>query len=159
MACYARCGITILGVGYCLFEHGLPEPPADKRIAPHFFCIRVVRSVDQEFKLNMTTEEIRQFAYDVLYENYPTKMNAKHIANCIQTRYGLPVSALKVHRALRHFARSSKSFSIFPSFFPQKITYSVYPDEPFTSAIKTQGEVKKIDLTPINFSLEQIAKK
>ena len=26
------------GVEYCLFEHGLPEPLPDKRIAPHFFC-------------------------------------------------------------------------------------------------------------------------
>ena len=30
-------GIFILGVEYCLFGHGLPEPPADKRNAPHFF--------------------------------------------------------------------------------------------------------------------------
>ena len=32
-------GITILGVEYCLFEHGLPEPLPDKRNAPHFLCI------------------------------------------------------------------------------------------------------------------------
>lgn len=38
MACFAHRGITILGVEYCLFGHGLPEPPADKRLTPHFFC-------------------------------------------------------------------------------------------------------------------------
>ena len=27
------------GVGYCLFEHGLPEPLPDKRIAPHFLFV------------------------------------------------------------------------------------------------------------------------
>ena len=31
-------GIAILGVEYCLFDYGLPEPPADKRRTPHFFC-------------------------------------------------------------------------------------------------------------------------
>lgn len=38
MARFARRGITILGVEYCLFDCGLPEPPADKRRTPHFFC-------------------------------------------------------------------------------------------------------------------------
>ena len=30
-------GVTILGVEYCLFDRGLPEPLPDKRDAPHFF--------------------------------------------------------------------------------------------------------------------------
>lgn len=38
MARFARRGITILGVEYCLFDCGLPDPPADKRRTPHFFC-------------------------------------------------------------------------------------------------------------------------
>lgn len=32
-------GITILGVEYCLFDRGLPEPLPDKRRTPHFFCV------------------------------------------------------------------------------------------------------------------------
>ena len=31
------------GVGYCLFEHGLPEPLPDKRIAPHFLFVFMYR--------------------------------------------------------------------------------------------------------------------
>ena len=30
-------GVTILGVEYCLFDRGLPEPLPDKRVTPHFF--------------------------------------------------------------------------------------------------------------------------
>ena len=30
---HTRCGVL------CLFDTGFPEPPADKRIAPHFLCL------------------------------------------------------------------------------------------------------------------------
>ena len=50
MARFARRGITILGVEYCLFDCGLPEPPADKRRTPHFFCADYLTVLAQRHK-------------------------------------------------------------------------------------------------------------
>jgi len=44
------------GVEHCLFEHGLPEPPADKRKVLHtFFCITPLGAKEQiRPKMNIT---------------------------------------------------------------------------------------------------------
>ena len=50
MARFARRGNTILGVEYCLFDCGLPEPPADKRRTPHFLCAGYLTALAQRHK-------------------------------------------------------------------------------------------------------------
>lgn len=72
---------------------------------------------------------IRSYAYQVLLSNYPKKMSASEIAHEINTLFQLDVSRKQVHNALRVFARKDKHFGVFPSFFPFRIRYSVYPFE------------------------------
>ncbi len=82
----------------------------------------------------MTATDLRQYAYYVLRNNYPTKFSAGEIAREINIRYGLKISRRQVHHALREFSRSNKHFSIFSSFFPRRIRYSVYLlDNPFNA--------------------------
>lgn len=38
MAIYALLAYSIQVWGVVYLTQGIPEPPADKRIAPHFFC-------------------------------------------------------------------------------------------------------------------------
>lgn len=107
----------------------------------------------------MTKELIRNHAYWVLRDNPQIKMNASEIARAINKDYGIRVSRWQVHSALRSFARSNKHFSIFPSFFPPRISYSVYIlDEPFTPEIPKR-DVKVIPLVSLPFDLIQVINK
>lgn len=77
----------------------------------------------------MSANEIRQLAFSVLLYRFPQKLSAREIADTICLDYGIEVSRRQVHSALRDFARSNKHFAIFPSFFPYRLSYSVYPFE------------------------------
>ena len=77
----------------------------------------------------MSANEIRQIAFSVLLYRFPQKLSAREIADAICLDYCFEVSRQQVHSALRVFARSNKHFAIFPSFFPYRIKYSVYPFE------------------------------
>ena len=77
----------------------------------------------------MTAADIRVLAYSVLMVQYPKKLSAGEIAEAINVNNAYAVSRKKVHYALRNFARSNKHFAIYPSFFPHRIEYSVYPFE------------------------------
>lgn len=106
----------------------------------------------------MTTEEIRGNAYWVLRHNYPNKMRASQISSKINLDYGKTATPREVHDALRNFARQNKHFSIFPSFFPRRIKYSVYIlDEPYCPepSFKPAG-VKKIHLSPLPIDITTI---
>lgn len=74
-------------------------------------------------------KEIRLMAYSVLLQDYPNKLSASEIAKRINKEYGIIASRQQVHGALRVFARMNRHFAIYPSFFPYRIRYSVYPFE------------------------------
>ena len=81
----------------------------------------------------MTINDLRYHAYLVLRANYPSKMSAKDISKQINILFDANTSRRKVHYALRDFARFNKHFAVYPSFFPRRILYSIYPlPEPFT---------------------------
>ncbi len=80
----------------------------------------------------MSTDEIRRLSYRILEYSYPAKMTAGEIARFANIMYGIPLKRKHIHNALRNYARSSKYFAIFPSFFPRRIYYSIYiVNEPF----------------------------
>ena len=123
---------------------GFAEPPADKRNAPHFFCMTISDPLEQGLLCTITMEssncrstkkekigieKIRILSYH-LNELYPTKLSAQEIAKHINLRFNQRLSRWQVQNALRSFARLNKHFAIFPSFFPTRIKYSIYKLEP-----------------------------
>ena len=88
------------------------------------------QAVDNRLRPTSSKDTIRQLAYRVLCDNYPQKLTASEIAENITMRFGVKLSRSQVHRALRQFARGNIHFSIFPSFFPTRVRYSVYKYNP-----------------------------
>ena len=72
--------------------------------------------------IRMTAEQVRDIAYEILYNAFPDKLTAGEIARRSQ---GI-LSRGQVHYALRYNARMNPRFSIFPDPVSGYIRYSVY---------------------------------
>jgi len=94
--------------------------------APHFFVYTNTRPEPPETDTDMDVSLLRLLTYNVLKDNYPTRLSAREIAEIIGVITGGNVKREHVHYALREFSRHNRHFAWFPSYSPHRIYYSIY---------------------------------